>query len=306
MGYKMDFVNDFNEIIKQWFKMHNIQKYSKDDDYILEFLRLYRLHIPQYPRKVYISNELKNSTNFKKYKQELDLIKNTFESGGDIMPFTSKRLKSKTYNDKVLILWNMHHLHLNLDKDENGYVERSDDLLFCMVRDDSVYMVDITNHNDWANIKLLEIVSNNWSELLDEFEYKNIKIKYNQTDYEKCRKKNINHLVSVNGKTLGAFDIGVMSNGTSAEVYMRNIHICRQLKSLQDFFQKEPNINKSIKENTTIKLVCFIILPLKRTLFFHTSENNEIIIDYDDKTHNVMMSIDGTLYANPKLLYLYL
>ena len=137
----MDFVKDFNKIAKQWFKSHNIPAYSKnidyknnDSGYILEYLRFQRLQILPKPREVYISAELKQSKKFKEHKKAIDLIKNTFEMGRDIMPFTSARKISKKdnnpYNDKLLTHWHIHHLHLNIQKDESGYIERSKDLLF--------------------------------------------------------------------------------------------------------------------------------------------------------------------------------
>ena len=90
-----------------------------------------------------------------------------------MMPFASARKKSSKnggnpYNDDLLNDWGIHHLHLGTEYNKRGKIKRSKNLLFCIINSKSVYFINIQEHKaNWANKELLEIVYDNWSELLD-------------------------------------------------------------------------------------------------------------------------------------------
>lgn len=301
MSYKMDFVNDMNNILGEWLRRNKIPIHAKDNNNILEFSRYYRLCIIPTPRKVYISKELKQSIKFTKYQKEITLIKDTFEKGEDIMPFMSMRRNAKKgqnpYNDALLNNWHMHHFHLNLEKDNLGYIKRSKDLLFCIVKPESVYMIDIQSHQDnWADKRLLEIVDSNWSELLEPFKVKGITSAPNQKTYEESRKNNINCLICINGKILCPFDFSISADGTSSVVNYWADKIVMQLKNFEYLFNNEPTITQNIKNNSRIELIdCFSFQMDNSTellsLFFQTNNEDKIHILYDEKSRNTSVTI---------------
>lgn len=301
MSYKMNFINDMNNILGKWLRINGIPIHAKDNNNILEFSRYYRLCIMPIPRKVYISKELKKSIKFITYQKEITLIRDIFEKGENIMPFMSMRKNAKKgqnpYNDALLNNWHMHHFHLNLEKDNLGYIKRSKDLLFCIVKPESVYMIDIQSHQDnWADKRLLEIVDSNWSELLEPFIVNGITSAPSQSVYEESRKYNINCLICINGKILCPFDFGISADGTSSVVNYWADNIKMQLKNFEYLFDNEPTITQNIKNNSKIELIdCFSFQMDNSTellnFFFQTNNEDKIHIIYDEKSRNIDFTI---------------
>ena len=88
-------------------------------------------------------------------------------------------LNNATKKDKLdglLYDWGIHHLHLGETFSAPGYVKRTGPVLFAIFRNDNVYFIDIRDHVGWSDKGLLEIVNENWPELLSI--YKKIWCKY--------------------------------------------------------------------------------------------------------------------------------
>ena len=252
---KIDLIQDMNEIVaKQWLERNDIPM-PQDKNNLLEFLRWYRLQIPQIPRRVFISKELKHSENFKKYEKEIIYLENKFKNGEDVMPFTSKRKKPTFYNgnpndDYLLNDWNIHHFHLNTQLDKDNKIQRSKYLLFCFIDERNVYFLNIYPHtNNWTNKNLLEIMDNNWGNVLEQYrmEIKPI-LNPNNDEIKEFRKFQIISSVTIgNGKSFLTPGGGYTLDGTSTQVLFWRISIDKQLSGIEAMFkERKININETI------------------------------------------------------------
>lgn len=67
----------------------------------------------------------------------------------------------------MLKVWNIYHLHLEKKQEQKKY--KNPNLLFFQPKGNTVYFIDIRRHptgNEWLSREWLEIIYNNWPELL--------------------------------------------------------------------------------------------------------------------------------------------
>ena len=186
------------------------------------------------PRKVHFSEDIHDSlgelarNNDPKRRAQASeawatvfYLRHLFESGGDVMLHLTERVNDTEAIDGLLWDYAMHHLHLSRNVGENGFVERSDWLLFAIVADQDVFFVDVRPHTDperlqWVHQDLLDIVHSNWPEftqnrLLHGFAGTTV------TDVEKweLRRKNVNLAHEVGGQAIAPLGLGTTADGHS-------------------------------------------------------------------------------------------
>lgn len=154
-------------------------------------------------------------------------MKSEFERGVD-MRFRLSTGSTKAYSkDKLLIAWKIHHFHFN------PALEQGDMLLFAIVNDDAVYLVDVLPHNHYSfsTYRLLEIAVSNWRFLYDRYEVKadhtTIVIR-SEKDIDKLWKGNINTAFAVQNKVYmpGLFT----GNGQDGDAAIRTNTILNTIK----------------------------------------------------------------------------
>lgn len=165
------------------------------------YLMSLRKTIAPRKRRVYISRELLqkyNSVNFEAWRQRFNELKNWFENGSDIRPYLSEHYRQSTFQDRLLNCWKMHHIHFNPN------VKSGDMLLFAMVFDDAAYFIDVLPHNKkavFSTYNLLNIVYDNWKELLAPYEVMGAKTVIDpittDEDIEKARKAGLTSFIKV-------------------------------------------------------------------------------------------------------------
>lgn len=182
-------------------------------------------------RKVFLSSELKLKMKNEKIKKEhvenIERFIDDFEKGNDMNGHLSKQIYNSGFYDKLLICWGIHHLHLSSTKAncESEMTEnRSDTLLFCIINGDSVYFIDAESHNReyvFSMFNLLNIISDNWLSLIDQFEVKDIirgslepKVDNDETLY-KLWKSNINIFYEIGGRVYSFIDRGLTGIGSN-------------------------------------------------------------------------------------------
>lgn len=181
---------------------------------------LHKLVLPQ-PRKVFISRELNTKLEtaaFAQWKPCFMTMKCQFERGEDMRSRLSTG-SSKAYSkDSLLIAWGIHHFHFN------PALKQGDMLLFAIVNDKAVYMVDVLPHKHYSfsTFRLLEIAVSNWRFLYDCYEAKvdstTIVIR-SEKDIDILWRGNINSAFSVENKVyIPGFFTG---NGQDGEAAVR-------------------------------------------------------------------------------------
>ena len=155
-------------------------------------------------RKVYISRELlqkSSSAVFVAWKQRFNELKTWFENGSDLRPYLSKHYRQSIFQDRLLNCWKMHHIHFYPNK------KTGDMLLFAMVFDDAAYFIDVLPHRKravFSTYNLLNIVYDNWKELLAPYEVKRATTVFNpiltDEDIDEARKAGLTTFIKIRDK----------------------------------------------------------------------------------------------------------
>jgi hypothetical protein len=130
------------------------------------------------PRSTHISRELSASTELGAHQTAFDAIAADIAAGNDLgrylsrasetayEPVTSRAVRLPRRQDRDLLLadWGIHHLHLSTTLDPDGFVSRTEDLLFAVFVRKGAYLIGIYPHGSWGLTELLEIFVRNWGE----------------------------------------------------------------------------------------------------------------------------------------------
>lgn len=123
------------------------------------------------PRKVFLSRAFKQNPIYSARQQEISLIIRDVESGNDLIKYLSRGIRfgvqdpaKKRRQDLDLMLnrWGVHHLHVSSKLEADGFVERSNEVIFAIFRPEKAFFVDIMNHGDWSRDHVLETIVEEW------------------------------------------------------------------------------------------------------------------------------------------------
>jgi hypothetical protein len=120
--------------------------------------------IPSQPRRSAWSDTLVDRPG-DQWSQEAFRIATESEDGLDLNHYLSSGLR-RAAPDAQLNDWGLTHLHLGGRQEGKPFSLRSDELLFVVVRPDTVYFVDIGTHGSFSALTLFETVHRNWPQLL--------------------------------------------------------------------------------------------------------------------------------------------
>jgi hypothetical protein len=96
------------------------------------------------------------------HQAALTAIQALASTGGDLLPHLSRSLKKGDYDDALLNDWGIHHLHLSTNKDPDGFVSRTKELLFARSTDDAMYCIAVLPHGAWSNQAFVQALHDNW------------------------------------------------------------------------------------------------------------------------------------------------
>ncbi len=90
------------------------------------------------------------------------------ERGGNLNQYQGRELALADEKDLLLFDWGIHHFHLGTGpcRADPRFVARTDDLLFARVTDDTIYLLEVARHGNWARKRLIEILHANWPETI--------------------------------------------------------------------------------------------------------------------------------------------
>lgn len=137
-------------------------------------------------------------------------------------PHQSKRLLDLNFNDSLLNDWDIHHFHLGTASDQSGFIQRTGPPLFARVTDTHFYLIDILNHGDWAQQRLVEIMHNNWPDSLSDHRYPGglrPQFRPSDDDIRLLRRAGVDTAIQVSdGTVYGSIGGGYSTSGLSADV----------------------------------------------------------------------------------------
>lgn len=206
----MDFIKDFENEVKGILKTYSVKVNENLGMHKLltEYFNTINKTICAKPRKVLISDKIKELAIDKSYMDIIEEIKIKFEKGIDINPYLNSHIFNGGSNDYLLEDWGIHHIHLSNEKLNSAdfFFDKSSYVLFIKVCDDKVYFIDVQHHNSnyiFNKKELLEILDRNWNKILEPFKVKGIsEVSHKLNDKERAllRKAGIPTMYEVNGK----------------------------------------------------------------------------------------------------------
>lgn len=161
----------------------------QDDDHAALMLhsKVQRYTIEQRPRDIRKSSDFQCPT---PYSRGLQRFEKVIQAGENLNPFRSTKIGSATLLDNLLDYWRIYHFHLGINLREDGFVERTGGLLFCLFDDEYAYFIKIGTHDplQWTERELVEIVHRDWPELLEPFRVNGIaNLEHSVSDDERKR-----------------------------------------------------------------------------------------------------------------------
>jgi hypothetical protein len=210
---RINFKQDWKEYLKNQFQelgfLYNENESPEDNT--VRYFRISRRLISKKKRKVFISKSLIVSPEF---KTSFDEIVRRLENGEDIKPYQSRLTKKTEINDLLLNDWGIHHLHLGDTLESDDYIKRTTPLLYAMFIENAVYLIAILNHGQWTNTDLIQIMHDNWKDVMVKFKIVISPLSISEDQRKILRNKHGNAIVTVSdGTTYGPPGGGIMASG---------------------------------------------------------------------------------------------
>jgi hypothetical protein len=186
---------------------------------------------PAKPRRVHISRELQEEMEDGKPPKALTLLIQRIKDGDDLKPFLSRNVKVafdrrngtahhlRKDLDLLLAEWGVHHLHLSMLIQGDGFAKRTGDLLFVVLRPDDAYLIGIFPHGNWTKRSVAERAVRNWpdAELFLRSNYAiGLTHEWDESESAALRKAGLTqsmvidgHVYSPQGQTLGGTSLTI-------------------------------------------------------------------------------------------------
>ena len=179
---------------------YNVVDVTDDHELVCGYFGVCRRLIALEPRHILKS---KNFSCILEHCNALAEIEQLILDGGDISPYLSRKIKKFNYNDLFLNDWGIHHLHLGTEIDPDGFINRTDPLLYCRFEEDYAYFIDILPHGNWTSKKLITTMHDNWPELLSCFfdGVTETETRLSDEEIKELRRKRINYFITMNDGT---------------------------------------------------------------------------------------------------------
>ena len=288
----IDLVKDLTEISKKRLKsMGYMFNDNADEDWIRLYFNAQKRLISNTPRAVIKSAEFQCPD---KFIPALNEIENKFKKGESLTPYMTTHIKYSKEKDLLLYDWGIYHFHLGLKDPQKQFAERSDQVLFVYIKNNTAYFIQTYPHKKkhlYATQEMVKILHNNWPELIAKHKINGVlSHEIDDENYGKIRKAHISTFVEVGGNAMYAIlGGGYASDGSSLEV----THNADYWKNLMRNYQKaivseargilnaiEQFTDKPLNKNLIMKMIC--LNDDEISLF---EENNRVCLQfYKEKT----------------------
>lgn len=181
------------------------------------------------PREVFESRELTTSDVREKHREVLDGLIAKLKAGEDINAYLSgsvqriprPRKGRVVPRDQLLSEWGVHHLHLSDEIAGDGFVKRTDDVLFGVFKDDAAFLIGIYGHPgtvNWAAQDIFATMVRNWPDRGLVIQLKGViglAQQFDDQDRADLRKAGVSGPVEVDGKVYSPLaSLGQTTAGT--------------------------------------------------------------------------------------------
>ena len=169
-NYQVSLFKDFAEALRRDMALQGydaVDVPSDDHAAVMLYLKMERYAIQARPRNIEKAPQFRCPPD---RLEGLHGLEGAILTGADLRPYRSRRIESTKFLDGLLDHWNIHHFHLGGKIEADGFVERTNELLFCLVEDDCVYLITVMSHSPppWAKKELITIIHENWPSVLED------------------------------------------------------------------------------------------------------------------------------------------
>ena len=204
-GIDIDLSHDLADCCRRWLDDmgYGVTAIVDDVEAIRTFLGVRRRLVPLEPRQVFKSKDFACPP---EHAGSLAKIEHVIQAGGDLTPYLSRKIKSPEYNDGLLNHWGIHHLHLGTELESDGFMQRTERLLFFRFDGGHAYLIDILPHKEsWTLQRLIGTLHDNWPDSIRNLRLHGVTADHLQdTQVKNLRKANVNHVVGVADGTVYA------------------------------------------------------------------------------------------------------
>lgn len=172
-----------------------------------------------------------------------DALKVRISSGQDLKPHLSKFIKNLDRDDAMLNDWGIHHLHLGIAIQKDGFVDRSGPLLFARFTKSDAYLIAIGEHGDWSDQDLIRTLQAQWPETVRGVRMKGFsEVTNNPTDEEiaMLRENGINTVLQVaDGVVVFPLGGGVTLDRTSVDVVRTADFFRKRIRQFEKYLREK-------------------------------------------------------------------
>ena len=254
----MTLYSDLSRLIRGQFDKHGIA-YDRSmplDHLTACYLEMSMRRIQPGPRRVHFSNEIQpslgelsrrgqNDTAARDAWRAVFRMRQLLADGDNVNGFLTRNIGRAAARDGLLWHYGMHHFHLGREPDRDGFVERSDHLLFAIVAPMDAYFVDVRPHPTrqgigWVSQDLLRIVHSNWPKLIEVNVIHGVSGR-DLTDQEmqELRRKNVNYTVNIDGKAIAPLLGGMLGDGSNVLCALWASRLMDELQSHEEVLRTE-------------------------------------------------------------------
>jgi hypothetical protein len=152
-------------------------------------------------------------------------------------------LTDELFNDRLYNDWGIHHFHLGNVFKDSSFMTRTDDLLMARISESAFYAIMIGTHESWSDDQLVEILHQNWPELIADrklSDSRRIEMVTTPAEREKLRKAGVFAPVMTRDATVyGLLGGGYTISRRSLKVQQDFMYYRRRIKELERSLQSQ-------------------------------------------------------------------
>lgn len=288
-GIKINWEAEVPKRVAEYFNSIGVTYQSSTPLYtaLVDFMNMDLKLINPKPRKVYKSREfLSRAVQFGDIRGVNNLV-DKINRGFDINYHQSRKVLDPKHNDLLLNDWVIYHFHIGIEKEKDGFFERTKNLVFAMFSSKEAYFIDIRPHGKhgepdvFAKQEFLEIVDRNWPHILTIHDHEDAVFfnnRYTDSDINILRKKGYAiGTTCVNGKIVINPGIGITTSGHNTHVIKRANEVVRYLHGAVSEVEKDPEaVRQSLSKEVGVEIpeLDLQIQRVEKWPFFAVYENN--------------------------------
>lgn len=319
-GLRQKFLLDLEEIARSLTVAYKLEYKEETENLNSPLMRWmdFRLrYIEPTPRKLVLSNAFPKKLP-KTVRTALAKLQEMMQAGEDINQYQSKSIvrfndtsgqnKSKR-TDLLWADWGITHLHLTdipvilgSSFSERACSDEECWLLFCIVNDAEIGLVDVRRHDDeslFSDTDLIDLVYESWPQYMDQFQLKGIvglESTPSDKDIAKLRRAGVNTPIVIDGKVYFSPGLGINTAATSGKC-MKVISELRYWVSQVADIASDPDgeiQNKIADLKTTESEISLALTPAGLAIYLQNLDHAynlraESKNDYFNKMHDLMI-----------------